>query len=91
VDLTGQRVVVRVDAGPGPYPCPECGTLAPWYDSKPRPLAAPGHDAVHDVDRGRRAAGGMRESWREADPGTVGKTAIFFHCGGLHLYSHETR
>jgi transposase len=36
VDLTGQRVVVRVDAGPGPYPCPECGTAAHRYDSKPR-------------------------------------------------------
>jgi hypothetical protein len=23
VDLKGQRVVVRVDAGPGPYLCPE--------------------------------------------------------------------
>src|SRR5262249_10742095 len=36
VDLKGQRVVVRVDAGPGPYPCPTCGTPAPRYDSKPR-------------------------------------------------------
>ena len=36
VDLKGQRVVVRVEAGPGPYACPECGTSAPRYDSKPR-------------------------------------------------------
>ena len=36
VDMTGQRVVVRVNAGPGPYPCPECGTSGPGYDSKPR-------------------------------------------------------
>jgi transposase len=36
VDMTGQRVVVRVDAGPGPYPCPACGTAGPRYDSKPR-------------------------------------------------------
>ena len=36
VDMPGQRVVVRVDAGPGPYPCPECGTPGPRYDSKPR-------------------------------------------------------
>ena len=36
VDMTGQRVVVRVDAGPGPYPCPECETPGPRYDSKPR-------------------------------------------------------
>ena len=36
VDMTGQRVVVRVDAGPGPYQCPECGTSGPGYDSKPR-------------------------------------------------------
>jgi hypothetical protein len=25
VDMPGQRVLVRVDAGSGPYPCPECG------------------------------------------------------------------
>src|SRR5215831_16275175 len=36
VDLPGQRVVVRVDPGAGPYPCAECGTPAPRYDSKPR-------------------------------------------------------
>lgn len=36
VDLKGQRVVVRVEAGPGPYACPECGTPAGRYDSKPR-------------------------------------------------------
>ena len=36
VDLKGQRVVVRVEAGPGPYPCPECGTPTGRYDSKPR-------------------------------------------------------
>ena len=31
VDMTGQRE----GAGPGPYPCPECGTAGPRYDSKP--------------------------------------------------------
>jgi len=36
VDMRGQRVVVRVEAGPGPYPCPECGTPTGRYDSKPR-------------------------------------------------------
>jgi transposase len=36
VDMKGQRVVVRVEAGPGPYPCPECGTPTTRYDSKPR-------------------------------------------------------
>ena len=36
VDLKGQRVVVRVEAGPGPYPCPECGMPTGRYDSKPR-------------------------------------------------------
>ena len=36
VDLKGQRVVVRVEAGPGPYPCPECGTPTGRYDSKRR-------------------------------------------------------
>jgi transposase len=36
VDMKGQRVVVRVEAGPGPYSCPECGTPTGRYDSKPR-------------------------------------------------------
>jgi len=36
VDMPGQRVVVRVEPGPGPYPCRECGTAGPRYDSKPR-------------------------------------------------------
>ncbi len=36
LDVTGQRVVVRVETGPGPFPCPECGVLGPRYDSKPR-------------------------------------------------------
>jgi transposase len=36
VDMKGQRVVVRVEPGPGPYPCPECGRAGPRYDSKPR-------------------------------------------------------
>jgi transposase len=36
LDVKGQRVVVRVEPGPGPYPCPECGTPAGGYDSKPR-------------------------------------------------------
>jgi hypothetical protein len=29
VDMAWQRVVARVAAGPGPYPCPECGTPGP--------------------------------------------------------------
>jgi transposase len=36
VDMKGQRVVVSVEAGPGPYPCPECGTPTGRYDSKRR-------------------------------------------------------
>jgi transposase len=36
VDLPGQRVVVRVTAGPGPDPCPACGAPTRRYDSKPR-------------------------------------------------------
>jgi transposase len=35
-DLKGQRVAVRVDAGPGPYPCPDCGRPGSGYDHKPR-------------------------------------------------------
>ena len=36
VDLPRQRVVVRVDVGAGPHPCPECGQPAPRYDGNPR-------------------------------------------------------
>jgi transposase len=36
LDVAGQQVVVQVDPGPGPFGCPECGTLAPRYDRKPR-------------------------------------------------------
>ncbi len=36
VDMKGQQVVVRVEAGPGPYPCPECGTATGRYDSRLR-------------------------------------------------------
>jgi transposase len=36
VDMVGQRVVVPVDTGAGPYPCPDCGgTPVPRYDGKP--------------------------------------------------------
>jgi hypothetical protein len=35
VNMKGQRVVVRVDAGSGPYPCPACGTPTGRYDSHP--------------------------------------------------------
>ncbi|MGA9523581.1 MAG: ISL3 family transposase [Myxococcaceae bacterium] len=30
------QVVVRVEAGPGPFVCPECGSAAERYDSRPR-------------------------------------------------------
>jgi zinc-finger of transposase IS204/IS1001/IS1096/IS1165/Putative addiction module component len=30
------QVVVRVEAGPGPFACPECGGAAERYDSRPR-------------------------------------------------------
>jgi hypothetical protein len=36
LDIKGQQVTVRVDPGPGPFPCPECGTSGLRYDSKPR-------------------------------------------------------
>ncbi|HXX39854.1 MAG TPA: ISL3 family transposase [bacterium] len=36
VDIPGEQVTVKVDAGPGPFPCPECRTLSPGYDRRPR-------------------------------------------------------
>ncbi len=71
VDLPGQRVVVRVDPGAGPYPCPECGTPGPRYDSKPRRWR---HlDPMQfTTDRGRRAAGGVRHARGQAGPGALG-------------------
>lgn len=36
LDVKGQQVTVRVHAGAGPFPCPECETVVPGYDRKPR-------------------------------------------------------
>lgn len=36
LDVNGQQVSVTVDAGPGPYPCPECQERVPGYDRKRR-------------------------------------------------------
>ena len=36
LDVTAQRVVVKVDAGAGPFACPECGAAGPRYDRKAR-------------------------------------------------------
>ena len=49
-DMKGQRVVVRVEPGPGSYPCPESGTAGASVRQQATLLAASGHDAVHDLD-----------------------------------------
>ena len=36
LDVKGQQVTVHVQAGDGPFPCPECQTTVPGYDRKPR-------------------------------------------------------
>lgn len=36
LDVEGQQVAVTVEAGPGPYPCPECQARVPGYDRKRR-------------------------------------------------------
>lgn len=36
LDVLGQQVTVKVDAGPGPFPCPECQAPVPGYDRKLR-------------------------------------------------------
>ena len=36
LDVTGKQVTVTVEAGPGPYPCPECQEPVPGYDRKRR-------------------------------------------------------
>lgn len=36
LDVKGQQVVVTVEAGPGPYPCPTCQAAVPSYDRKLR-------------------------------------------------------
>jgi transposase len=36
LDLPAGQVIVRVDAGAGPFACPECGRAAERYDSRPR-------------------------------------------------------
>src|SRR5215510_10491348 len=53
LDVTGQRVVVQVDAGGGPFACPECGTAGPRYDRRAR--------------RGRHLDTMQFTTWIEAD------------------------
>jgi transposase len=36
LDVKGAQVTVTVEAGPGPYPCPECQERVPGYDRKRR-------------------------------------------------------
>ena len=36
LDVRGQQVTVRVDAGDRPSSCPECHTPVPGHDRKPR-------------------------------------------------------
>ena len=36
VDVKRQEILVKVDAGPGPFPCPECQAEVSGYDRKPR-------------------------------------------------------
>jgi len=36
VDIPGEQVTVKVEVGPGPFPCPECQTLSPGYNRRPR-------------------------------------------------------
>jgi len=34
LDVAAKEVTIRVDAGPSPFPCPECGAMVGGYDSK---------------------------------------------------------
>jgi transposase len=36
LDIPGRQVTAKVDAGPGPFPCPECQALIPGYDRRLR-------------------------------------------------------
>ncbi len=36
VDVKGEQITVKVDPGPGPFPCPDCQTASPGYDRRPR-------------------------------------------------------
>src|SRR5690606_27212905 len=36
LDVKGEQVTVTIEAGPGPYPCPECQEPVPGYDRKRR-------------------------------------------------------
>lgn len=53
LDVKGQQVVVTVETGPGPYPCPECQARVAGYDRKRR--------------RGRHLDTWQFTTWIEAD------------------------
>ena len=96
MDMTAQRAIVRVDAGPGPYPCPECGTPGPRYDGKARRWVIWTRCSLRpEVPRVECATHGPRTPGAVAEPGSAHaehfKTAIYFHYRGLDLDPHETR
>jgi transposase len=72
LDMPEGQVVVRVDAGPGPFACPECGSAAERYDSRPRRwrhLDTCQFTTWIDAD----------VPWGEADPGAVGGAGVAVH------------
>jgi hypothetical protein len=53
LDVPGQQVVVHVEAGPGPFPCPECGTPTPRPRGGPYGASA-NQGTSHRSSRSRR-------------------------------------
>ena len=78
VDMAGHRVMVRVDAGAGRTTVQSAEHRGHVWRQAP-PLAPSRHDAVHDLDRGRRAAGRARHARRQAAPGAVGRAGLAVH------------
>jgi len=74
--LPAGQVIVRVDAGAGPFACPEGRECGGALRQAAATVAALRHLAVDDVDRSARAPDRLRAPWGEADPGAVGGAGV---------------
>jgi hypothetical protein len=79
LDLPVGQVIVRVDAGAGPFACPEGRECGGALRQAAATVAAPRHLSVDDVDRRARARNRLRGPWGEVDPGAVGGAGIAVH------------
>ncbi len=79
LDVKGKQVTVTVEAGPEPYPCPECREPVPGSDRKRRRWRHLESLPVHDVDPGGPPPRERSDPWGQADRGALGRAGEPMH------------